>query len=92
VRDLETSTKLETRTQDAIKSFLIQSKPQKESQVSTVGQFILYAAANYYLTTELDQCTKVCEFLYEDIEVADQELFKGNILRFKALALEKDAR
>ena len=60
--------------------------------MSTVGQFILYAAANYYLTSELDQCTKVCEFLYEDIEMSDQELFKGNILRFKALALEQDAR
>ena len=57
-----------------------------------MGQFILYSAANYYLTSELDQCTKVCEFLYEDIEMIDQELFKGNILRFKALVLEKDAR
>ena len=59
--------------------------------MSDIGQFLLYAAANYYLSSEFGQCMKVCSFLYEDIEMENQELFNGNLLRFKALALEKDA-
>lgn len=57
-----------------------------------IGQFILYAAANYYLSNEFDQCKKICSLLYEGIKIESSSLFKGNLLRFKALVLEQEAQ
>ena len=54
------------------------------TELSPEGRFILYTAANTFLSNDYEHCLKICEtdFAY----IANSHLFEGNILRFKALA------
>ena len=59
---------------------------QHNIELSAPGRFILYHTANLFLSTNYEKCFKVCSANYSFI--ANSTIFEGNILRFKALALE----
>ena len=51
-----------------------------------VARFILYSAANAFLKQDYEYCLKICskDYSFE----ANMNVFEGNIVRLKALALE----
>ena len=55
--------------------------------LNAAERFILYHVANLFLSSDYEKCRKVCSTNFSYI--ANNNLFESNILRFKALALEK---
>ena len=51
-----------------------------------VARFILYYAMNAFLKQDFEYCVQICSKDYSF--VANTNVFEGNILRLKALALE----
>ena len=56
-------------------------------EIDSVAKFILYKVAIDYLANDLELCLNICSTNLSF--VANCNLFEGNILRFKGLALEK---
>ena len=54
--------------------------------LSIEGRFILFTIANYFLFNDYEICLELCETNFSPI--ANSNIFEGNLLRFKALALE----
>lgn len=59
----------------------------KDDELSTEGRFILYTVANTFLSQDYEHCLKICtaDFSF----VANNNIFEGNIYRFKALVLHE---
>ena len=59
----------------------------KSGDMSRVAKFILYSAANDYISHDYEHCAKTCNIKYDDKE--KETLFKANLHRFNALAQEQ---
>ena len=55
--------------------------------VNEAGTFILYRVANLFLSTDYEKCLYFSKINFS--YVCNSVFFEGNILRYKALALEK---